>query len=105
MPSDAVDVICLMPSSPWIASSIRTQTASSTSSGAAPRYGTSTLIKSSENSGKTSELMLANEMNPLVTRHTISKLAATEFRANHSIIRFITLVLETRRAIGRRSRW
>ena len=36
-PSEAVDVICLMPSIPWIASSRRTFTASSTSSGAAPR--------------------------------------------------------------------
>ena len=39
-PSEAVDLICLMPSMPCIASSIRTFTASSTSSGAAPRYGT-----------------------------------------------------------------
>ncbi len=37
MPSEAVEVICLMPSIPWMASSMRTQTASSTSSGAAPR--------------------------------------------------------------------
>ena len=38
--------ICLMPSMPSIASSMRTVTADSTSTGAAPRYGTSTLIRS-----------------------------------------------------------
>ena len=37
IPSLAVDVISLIPSRPWMASSTRTETASSTSSGAAPR--------------------------------------------------------------------
>ena len=37
LPSDAVDWICLMPSIPWMASSMRITTPSSTSSGAAPR--------------------------------------------------------------------
>ena len=35
--SAAVEVTCLIPSMPWIASSIRMHTPSSTSSGAAPR--------------------------------------------------------------------
>ena len=37
MPSEAVDWIRLMPSMPWMDSSMRTFTACSTSSGAAPR--------------------------------------------------------------------
>ena len=85
-PSYAVDRICLMPSMPSIASSIRTVTADSTSSGAAPRYGTSTLIRSSSISGNTSSLALVAARSPLATMNTIIRLAATPLRANHSIM-------------------
>ena len=88
IPSDAVDWICLMPSMPWIASSMRTFTASSTSSGAAPRYGTSTLIRSSAISGKCSSLTLVVARMPLTMMNAIIRLAATLLRANHSIMPF-----------------
>ena len=86
IPSEAVDWICLMPSMPWIDSSMRTFTASSTSSGAAPRYGTSTWIRSSSISGKTSSLTFVVARMPLTMMNTIIRLAATLFRANQSIM-------------------
>ena len=86
IPSFAVERICLMPSMPSIASSMRTVTADSTSSGAAPRYGTSTLIRSSSISGNTSSLALVAASSPLATMNTIIRLAATPLRANHSIM-------------------
>ena len=86
IPSFAVERICLMPSMPSIASSMRTFTADSTSSGAAPRYRTSTLIRSSSISGNTSSLALVAARSPLATMNTISRLAATPLRANHSIM-------------------
>ena len=89
MPSEAVEMICLMPSTPWMASSIRTQTASSTSSGAAPRYGTSTRMRSSVISGKTSDVTCAVDRKPPATRNAIRRLAATGLRANHAIVPFI----------------
>ena len=90
IPSEAVEVISPIPSRPWIASSMRMETATSTSSGAAPRYGTSMLIMSSENSGNTSELTVVIEIAPLIMMKNISRLAATGFFANHAIIRFTT---------------
>ena len=47
------------------------------------------LTLSSEISGKTSELTLRTAMIPPTMRHTANRLAATEFCANQSIIRFI----------------
>ena len=52
-PSVAVDKIFLMPSIPWMASSILMQTPCSTSLGAAPRYTTLTEIMSELTDGKT----------------------------------------------------
>ena len=88
-PSSAVDVICSMPSMPWMASSIRMQTPSSTSSGAAPRYGTWMLTMSSSISGKVSPRTLNMPIRPLTMMNTISRLAATGLRANQSIIPFM----------------
>ena len=88
IPSDAVDWIRLIPSMPWIASSMRTLTASSTSSGAAPRYGTSTWIRSSAISGKCSSRTVVVARTPLATMNAIIRLAATLLRANHSIMPF-----------------
>ena len=90
IPSEAVDWICLMPSMPWIASSMRTFTASSTSSGAAPRYGTSTLIRSSSISGNDSSRTFDVASTPLTRMNAIIRLAATLLRANQSIMRLKT---------------
>ena len=103
IPSEAVEMICLMPSIPWIASSTRTLTASSTSAGAAPRYGIEIVILSSENSGNTSCLTVSIAITPLTMISTISRLAATELRANQSIMRVIFLP-PRRPAFGRVAR-
>ena len=78
-----------MPSMPWIASSMRMLTPSSTSSGAAPRYGTWMLTMSSSSSGNVSPRTLNIPMRPLTMMNAISRLAATGLRANQSIIPFM----------------
>ncbi len=100
IPSDAVDWMRLMPSMPWIASSIRTFTPSSTSSGAAPRYGTSTWMRSSSISGNASSRVLVAPRRPLTTMNAIVRLAATLLRANQSIMA-CTLPLDAPRGLGR----
>ena len=67
---------------------MRTFTAASTSSGAAPRYWTSTLMLSSSISGNTSSLLLTAARTPLNRMNAIIRLAATALRASQSIMPF-----------------
>ena len=88
-PSVAVDKIFLMPSMPWMASSILMQTPCSTSLGAAPRYTTLTEIMSELTDGKTSRFPDQSPINPATKIPTTSRLAATWFLANQSITPFM----------------
>ena len=86
LPSAANDRICLMPSMSLMASSIRTTTPASTSSGAAPRYGTWILIRSRSISGKTSSVTTVAATKPLAMIKSIMRLAATGLRASQPMI-------------------
>ena len=77
LPSAAVESISSMPSMPWISSSMRTQTPSSTSSGAAPRKGTRIDTTSTLMSGKLFWLIWPTETRPPTMSTTISRFAAT----------------------------
>ena len=81
-PSAAVARIWRTPSTSRTASSIRMTTPCSTSSGAAPRYGTSMSIRSRSISGNTSSVTPLTANRPLSTNAVISKFAATRLRAN-----------------------
>ena len=74
-------------------SSTRMTTPDSTSSGAAPRYGTRMLIRSSSTSGKTSTLIVAAAIRPLTTIRTIRRFAATGLPASHVMARFTLFLL------------
>ena len=52
----------------------------------------------SENSGKVSARIRMALISPLVTMNTISRLAATVFRANHAIIECMTVPGNRRRS-------
>ena len=103
-PSLAVDVIFLMPSIPCSASSSRRQIASSTSSGPAPRYRTSTVITSRENSGKISCFRSVSTMAPLATMTSSIRFAATPLRANQPMTPFTLRPLQRGPSSGAQDR-
>jgi hypothetical protein len=87
--SEAADVTRRTPSTLPTPSSTRWTIDCSTSSGDAPGYSTCTWIVSSENSGKTSCRTLKRLRSPATAMKTMRRLAATPFRAIHSIARLI----------------
>ncbi len=88
-PSSALDTLFLMPCRSSMASSIRITRLSSTSIGVAPRYDMAMLTTSRSNSGNTSSgVRNVSDQNPMKKIRTMSRLAATPLRANHSIIPF-----------------
>ncbi len=89
-PSLALDVILKMLSALSSASSIREQTPSSTSSGAAPRYGTLTCTIPNSTSGNSSWLSCVSAIRPPATKITISKFDATGLSMNQAITDFMS---------------
>ena len=88
-PSFAVERICLTPSIPSSSSSMRMHTPCSTSSGAAPRYGTVTVITLTSMSGNDFCGIPGTATSPANTMRSRSRLAATWFFANQAIGPFI----------------
>ena len=74
-----------MPSTPSMASSMRMQTPCSTSSGAAPRYGTCTRTIPGSIVGNSSLCMVDSEISPPVTKINIMRLAATGLSVNQAM--------------------
>ena len=86
-PSAEVEIISLIPSRSLTASSIRVVIVSSTDLGVAPRKTVDTVTASTSKLGNTSNgIDLDAESMPITTITTINRLAATGFRANHSIM-------------------
>ena len=88
IPSAAVAVIVLMPSTARIASSIFWQIPSSTSAGLAPGYSTPTVTISSWNSGNNSFFSPSIAITPTMMTATISVLTAGPLRTTHWMIGF-----------------
>ena len=88
-PSLALDRICLTPSIPSRASSIRIHTPSSTSSGAAPRYGTLMLMTGILISGNDFLGMFGSVTSPARMINPMRRFAATWLFANHAIMGFM----------------